>query len=83
MKGPKWWSKIRSPLKPTATDIASERKQETLRKPEKVIDRERQIELTASFQKDWIRKQRKEQKYEATFPLELKKYAKNNVEYST
>ena len=79
-KGPKWWKKIRSPLKSTATDTASERERETLRAPEKVIDRDRQIELTASFQKDWIRKQRKEQKYEATFPLELKKYAKNNVE---
>ena len=79
-KGPMWWKKIRLPLKSTATDAAREREREALNAPEKVIDRDRQIELTASFQKDWIRKQRKEQKYEATFPLELKKHAKNNVE---
>ena len=80
MKSPAWWKRFGSPLKSTATDAMSTREREVLDTPEKVVDKDRQDELKASFQKDWTRKRKKEQKYEAIFPVDLKKHAKNNAE---
>ena len=79
-KSPAWWRKFSSPLKSTATDAGRAREREATGTPEKVVDKNRQNELKAAFQKDWNRKQKKEQKYEAIFPVDLEKHAKNDSE---
>ena len=79
-KSPARWKKLGSLLKSTPTDTGSAREQGAMGTPERVVDQTRQDELKASFQKEWNRKQRKEQKYEAIFPMDLEKHAKSNAE---
>ena len=79
-KSPAKWKKLGSLLKPTTTDTENIRGQGATGTTERPVDRNRQGELKAAFQKDWNRKQKKEQKYEAIFPVDLEKHAENDSE---
>ena len=70
-----WWGRRKTPEKstPAATTGGADGAGGE-------ISAKRREELTDTFRTKWGRKQKRERKYEATFPLNLKKYAKTETE---
>ena len=70
-----WWGRRKTPEKstPAATTGGADG-------AGREISAKRREELTDTFRTKWGRKQKRERKYEATFPLNLKKYAKTETE---